>query len=309
MSGFLARTVLSSPSAPAQAVRRQEGERAPQPHSPMEPQLFQRFAALAYDKAGISIKPGKEALVTARVAKRLRALSLPDPESYLRYLEQDGTGEELTCFLDVISTHFTSFFREPDHFEHLSAELGERMAAGAKRLRVWSAAASTGEEPYSMAMTAFEVSGLERVDFKILATDIALDTLRQAAQGAYSAARMEPVPRELRTRYFTRRADSNEAEGEVWEVKPELKNCIAFRRLNLAEPPFPMQGPFDVVFCRNVLIYFDQPTRQRLISAVEGLLRPGGLLCIGHTETLSGINSTFLMQRPSVFRRPKGRAA
>ena len=275
----------------------------------MEPQLFQRFAALAYDKAGISIKPGKEALVTARVAKRLRALSLPDPESYLRYLEQDGSGEELTRFLDVISTHFTSFFREPDHFEYLQAELAARLSEGARRLRVWSAAASTGEEPYSMAMTALEVRGLERADFRILATDIALDTLRQAAQGCYPAARMEPVSPERRARYFTRQKGASEAEGELWEAKPELKSCIAFRRLNLSEPPFPMQGPFDVVFCRNVLIYFDQPTRQRLITAVEGLLRPGGLLCIGHTETLSGIRSGLAMQRPSVFRRREGPSA
>jgi len=275
----------------------------------MELQLFQRFAALAYDKAGISIKPGKEALVTARVAKRLRALSLPDPESYLRYLEQDGSGEELTRFLDVISTHFTSFFREPDHFEHLQAELAARLSAGARRLRVWSAAASTGEEPYSMAMTALDVRGLERADFKILATDIALDTLRQAAQGCYPAARMEPVSQEKRARFFTRQKGASEAEGELWEANPELKSCIAFRRLNLSEPPFPMQGPFDVVFCRNVLIYFDQPTRQRLISAIEGLLRPGGLLCIGHTETLSGIRSGLTMQRPSVFRRHLGQAA
>jgi chemotaxis protein methyltransferase CheR len=288
-------------------VRRQEGVGPAGPPSEMEPQLFKRFAALAYDKAGISIRPGKEALVTARVAKRLRALALPDPESYLLYLEKDGTGEEMTRFLDVISTHFTSFFREPDHFDYLAAELAARLSSGATRLRVWSAAASTGEEPYTMAMTALEVKGVERVDFKILATDIALDTLRQAAQGRYTPERMEPVRQDLRTRYFTRRA--SEAEGEIWEAGPELKSCVAFRRLNLAEPPFPMQGPFDVVFCRNVLIYFDQPTRQRLITAIEGLMRPGGLLCIGHTETLSGIRTGFVLERPSVFRRQRGQAA
>ena len=269
----------------------------------MEPQLFQRFAALAYEKAGISIKPGKEALVSARIAKRLRALSLPDAESYLTHLEEDGSGEELTRFLDVISTHFTSFFREPDHFQLLEAELARLVEAGQRRLRIWSAASSTGEEPYTIAMTALGVKGVQALDLKILATDISTDTLRQAAEGCYAAARMEPVPQALRARWFTCKRDPQEPTAEVWEAKPELKSRVAFRRLNLAEPPFPMVGPFDVVFCRNVLIYFDQPTRQRLISAIESLLRPGGLLCIGHTETLTGVRSAFKMQRPSVFRR------
>jgi chemotaxis protein methyltransferase CheR len=271
----------------------------------METQLFQRFAALAYQKAGISIKPGKEALVSARVAKRLRALSIADAESYLRYLEEDQSGEELVRFLDVISTHFTSFFRERDHFELLEAEIAGLLQAGQRRIRIWSAAASTGEEPYSMAMTALGVKGVEGSDLKILATDIAADTLRQAAEGSYAAARMEPVSPALRARWFIHKTDPHDGMADFWAVRPELKSRIAFRRLNLAEPPFPMQGPFDVVFCRNVLIYFDQPTRQRLISAIERLLRPGGLLCIGHTETLSGIHSSFRMQRPSVFRRPE----
>jgi chemotaxis protein methyltransferase CheR len=275
----------------------------------MQPQLFQRFAALAYAKAGISIRPGKEALVAARVAKRLRALSIPDAEGYLKYLEADGSGEELTRFLDVISTHFTSFFREPDHFDLMAQELEARLAGGQRRLRLWSAASSTGEEPYSMAMTALSVPKVDEADLKILATDIAVDTLRQAAAGRYAAARLEPVPKALRTRWFRRFADPADPEGENWEATPELKRPVVFRRLNLAEPPFPMSGPLDVVFCRNVLIYFDQPTRQRLISAIEGLMRPGGLLCIGHTETLSGIQTSLKLQRPSVFRRPEERAA
>ncbi len=269
----------------------------------MEPQLFKRVAAIAYETAGISIKPGKEALVSARVAKRLRALSIPDPEGYLRYLEEDRSGQELALFLDVISTHFTSFFRENDHFELLAEEIEERLAGGPRRIRLWSAASSTGEEPYTMAMTALGVDGAADADLKILATDIALETLRQAAVGRYPGSRMEPVSPGLRARWFTRRPGG--PDDDVWEASAELKERIVFRRLNLAEPPFPMSGPFDVIFCRNVLIYFDQPTRQRLVSAMEGLLRPGGLLCIGHTETLSGIRSGFKMVKPSIFRRPQ----
>jgi chemotaxis protein methyltransferase CheR len=272
----------------------------------MEQQLFKRFAAIAYEKAGISIKAGKEALVAARVAKRLRALSIPDAEGYLRYLEEDRSGEELAIFLDVISTHFTSFFRERDHFDFLAHEIEGRLAGGHRRIRLWSAAASTGEEPYSMAMTALEVPGALGADLRILATDIALETLRHAAIGRYPASRMEPVPNPMRARWFTRRAGA--PEDDVWEVSAALKERIVFRRLNLAEPPFPMSGPFDVIFCRNVLIYFDQPTRQRLVGAIERLLRPGGLLCIGHTETLSGLRCGLQMQRPSVFRRAVGGA-
>src|SRR5690242_16637860 len=249
----------------------------------MEPQLFQKFAALAYEKAGISIKAGKEALVAARVAKRQRALSIVDPQGYLEYLERDASGEELARFLDVISTHFTSFFREPDHFDALAQELGALMAAGQRRVRLWSAACSTGEEPYTMAMTALGVPGADSLDLKILATDIAVDTLRQAERGEYSAERVAPVPQALRARWFTRVPDPDEPGAELHRAGDALKALIAFRRLNLSAPPFPMAGPLDIVFCRNVLIYFDQPTRQRLISAIEGLMRPDGLLCIGHT--------------------------
>jgi chemotaxis protein methyltransferase CheR len=274
----------------------------------MEPQLLQRFAALAHEKAGISIKPGKEALVSARVAKRLRALSIADAEGYLRYLEDDASGEELAKFLDVISTHFTSFFREKDHFDLLERELSAHLAAGGRRFRIWSAATSTGEEAYTMAMTALGVKDVEAVDLKILATDIAVETLRQAADGVYSAERMEPVPEPLRKRWFRRHPDPRDPEASTFEACAALKELVSFRRLNLAEPPFPMSGPFDVVFCRNVLIYFDQPTRQRLVTAVEALMKPGGLLCVGHTETLSGIKCSLEMQRPSVFRTPEWRA-
>ena len=273
----------------------------------MEPQLFQRFAALAYEKAGISIRTGKEALVAARVAKRQRALAIEDAEAYLRYLEQDGSGEELTRFLDVISTHFTSFFREEDHFELLQQEVARCLAAGQRRVRMWSAAASSGEEPYTMAMTALEVEGADRLDLKILATDISIETLEQGVAGVYPAARLEPVPPRLRARWFERRSCPTDPDG-AFAARPALKERIVFRRLNLAEPPWPMTGPLDVVFCRNVLIYFDQPTRQRLVSAVEPLLRPGGLLCIGHTETLSGLRCGLKLVRPSVFRRPEAPA-
>jgi chemotaxis protein methyltransferase CheR len=268
----------------------------------VQTEIFRRFAQLAYDKAGISLKAGKEALVQARISKRMRALELPDAGAYLDYLERGEDDEELLKFLDVISTHFTSFFRERDHFEELVREVEGLTAAGQRRFRFWSAACSTGEEPYSQAMTLLSLPGWDRLDWKILATDIAAHTLAQAEAGRYEASRVAPVPPAMAKRFLRRVAD---AEGEeLFEVAAEIKERVAFRRLNLAQPPYPMKGPFDAVFCRNVLIYFDQPTRQRLIEAVELLVRPGGLLCIGHTETLNGVRSGFKVARPSVYRRP-----
>jgi chemotaxis protein methyltransferase CheR len=270
----------------------------------VQAELFERFSRLAYAKAGISLRPGKEALVTARVTKRLRALQLEDPSDYLRYLEEEDRGEELLRFLDVISTHFTSFFREPDHFQDLRSALESRVAEGQRRIRLWSAACSTGEEPWSMAMTAASVPGMERVDWKILATDIAADTLAQAQAGRYAADRVAPVPAALSKRYLVRQRGGPEAG--TFAVDQALRERVAFRRLNLTQRPFPMAGPFDVVFCRNVFIYFDQPTRQRVVESIEALLRPGGLLLLGHTETLNSIHSGLRMARPSVFRLPPG---
>ncbi|HTP50363.1 MAG TPA: CheR family methyltransferase [Anaeromyxobacteraceae bacterium] len=270
----------------------------------MQPAVFQRFARLAYDKAGIAIKPEKVALVNARVAKRIRALSLDSAESYIDYLEADKTGEELTRFLDLISTHFTSFFRENDHFDLLELEARRWVEEGRTRVRVWSAACSTGEEPYSMAMTLLDVQSLASVDWRILATDIAAATLDEARAGRYPSGRTETIPPSKRKRFLAHSGPSHH------EVVPGVKEKVSFQRLNLAAPPYPMRGPLDAVFCRNVLIYFDQPTRERLVHEVERLVAPGGLLCIGHTETLNGMRTRFKMVRPSVFRRvPDGGGA
>jgi len=272
----------------------------------VQPALFQRFCRLTYDKAGISLKPGKEALVAARVSKRVRALQLGDAEDYIDYLENEDDGEELQSFLDVISTHFTNFFREPDHLDELARAVKGWMAEGQRRFRIWSAASSSGEEPWSMAMTMASIPGIERIDWKILATDIATHTLAWAERGHYSADRVAPVPRALAQRFLERIPDPAGDEPDRWGVADELRSHVVFKPLNLTRPPFPMKGPFDVIFCRNVFIYFDQPTRQRVVEAMEALLRPSGLYILGHTETLNGIRTRLKMARPSVFVRPSG---
>jgi chemotaxis protein methyltransferase CheR len=180
------------------------------------------------------------------------------------------------------------------------------MAAGQRRFRFWSAASSSGEEPWSMAMTVASQAGAGKVDWKILATDIATHTLAAARKGHYAADRVAPVPAELAQRYLVRLPDPAGEEPDRFGVADELRQNVVFQPLNLTRPPFPMKGPFDVIFCRNVFIYFDQPTRQRVVEAMERLLRPGGIYILGHTETLNGIRTGLKMVRPSVFVKPSG---
>jgi chemotaxis protein methyltransferase CheR len=266
----------------------------------MDSVVFKRFCAHAHREAGIALSPSKQALVTARVGKRMRALGIDDERRYLEHLEADPTGEELVQFLDVISTNHTSFFREPDHFDLLRTLVDEWRCKGLRRLRIWCAASSTGEEPYSIVMTVLDVLQDPDIDFKLLATDISSHALTDARQGVYAIDKLTPIPRAFLTRFFQR----DDSASESYRVREEVKQHVIFRRLNLAQPPFPMRGPLDIVFCRNVLIYFDLPVRQRLLAAISSLLRPEGWLFLGHTETLTGITSGFRMARPSVFFLP-----
>ncbi len=264
----------------------------------MDKASFDYFREVAYTTAGIALSDGKQALVSSRLASRLRALGLPDERAYVNYLRGDESGAELVHFLDVISTNFTSFFRERDHFTELGLTAKRALASGRRRFRYWSAASSSGEEPWSMAMVLAEALGME-TDWRILATDISTRVLRTAERGVYAAEQTQTIPPELRARWMSRQGDG------TWSIVPALRPRVVYRRLNLATPPYPMQGPLDAVFCRNVMIYFDNRVRQGLITEVERLLEPGGLLCIGHTETLTGVRTTLDTERPSVYRLPR----
>lgn len=265
----------------------------------MEPRVFRKFCAIAHQKAGIHLKPGKEALVSARVAKRLRVLHLPNEQAYLEYLENDESGEELISFLDVISTNFTSFMREREHFHSLIEYVTENTPCSGSQFKLWCAAASSGEEPYTIAVTLSDVLPNGSSGFRLLATDISTNVLGKAIEGVYRKEAVEPLTAEQRRKYFIKQADN------TYQVIPELKEPIVFRRLNLSTPPFPMNGPLDIVFCRNVMIYFDHKTRQALISEIERLLTPGGVLYTGHSETLAGIDTGLKMLKPSIYRKPK----
>jgi chemotaxis protein methyltransferase CheR len=264
----------------------------------MDQRTFDQFRDIVYEKSGIAISSNKVALVTARVGKRMRELSIDKHRDYLRHVLDDASGEEMVHLLDCVSTNVTSFFRENDHFEFLFRSVGRWLDERKESLRVWSAASSTGEEPYSIAMTLLDVADSARVDMKILATDISTKVLETCMRGTYEAKRIEGVSPEYRNRFFVK---SGSGDGARFTVTDDLKRMVSFSRLNLSQPPFPMRGPFDAIFCRNVMIYFDTAVRKRLIDECYRLLRTGGYLFIGHAETLTGIENEFKPVAPSVY--------
>ncbi len=266
----------------------------------MDLSSFRAFQEIAYRQAGIHLREGKAALVQARLAKRLRELGLRNEEEYLERLRGRDAREELVLFLDAISTNFTKFFREADHFDLLREDVEAALAAGQRRFRFWCAGCASGEEPYTVAMTVHDL--LATADWKILATDLSTRALARARAGAYGDEEVADVPARFREKFLTR---SRVADGgSIWSVGARLKERIVFRRLNLAERPYPMSGPLDAIFCRNVMIYFDRPMRASLVAEVERLVKPGGRFFIGHSETLNGIETGLRVERPSVYRRP-----
>jgi chemotaxis protein methyltransferase CheR len=257
------------------------------------------------ENAGIVLGPNKRQLVQGRLARRLRELALPSYESYCEYLRDAGP-EELVGLINAITTNVTSFYRENHHFEALSSYmLPEAMKrnSASRRIRIWSAGCSTGEEPHCLAMVAAEVlPSSPRYDFKILATDIDSDVVAAATAGIYPIDRMSTVSPERLKRFFQK--GSGQHEGCA-VAKQDLKSMITFRALNLLHT-WPMKGPFDVIFCRNVMIYFDQPTREKLVNRFSEMLVPGGYLCIGHSESIHAGSAPFKLVGKTIYRRNGG---
>jgi len=266
----------------------------------MDKKTFDAFRTLIYDKSGITLNEGKEALVTARVSKRLRALGFETFKEYYNFLTGNSAAadSELINFLDVISTNLTSFFRENDHFNFMAEVVKEMVESGQNKIRIWCAASSSGEEPYTLAMTFLENASGFRGDCKILATDISTDILAKARKGEYTESKMAGVPPQLRTRYFT---STGMGQNRIYKAGDQIASMITFARLNLSKPPFPMKGPFDIIFCRNVMIYFDNIVRKRLLAEFERLLKPGGYLMVGHSESMAGTLCDLETVAPSVY--------
>lgn len=264
---------------------------------------FRRVCELIHARAGISLAPAKRDMVYGRLSRRLRALGIRSFNTYLDRLESGG-GEEWQAFTNALTTNLTAFFREPHHFKTLEEELRNR--AGRAPLKLWSCAASTGEEPYSMAITACEVFGSDTPPVRILATDVDTQVLQTAADGIYSLDRIGDLDPVLKRRYFQRGSGPNEGKCKV---KPSLRALIDFRPLNLLAPRYPVDGPFDALFCRNVMIYFDKPTQHAILSRLVEHMGDDGLLYTGHSENY--LHAADLIQPcgRTLYRRASGARA
>ncbi len=263
---------------------------------------FTRIAQLVEASAGIRLPEAKREMVYSRLSRRLRELKLTEFSAYLELLEQDDAGTEMGQFINAITTNLTAFFRENHHFEFLREQLLPALAAQGRqrRLRIWSAGCSTGEEPYSIAMVVREVLGSARGwDAKILATDLDTNVLATASRGLYPLERTRGIGEGRLGRFFLRGRGDN--AGWV-RVKPELQELISFRQLNLLGP-WPLRGPFDLIFCRNVVIYFSKETQRRLFDRYADILKPDGHLFIGHSESLFKVCERFRLVGSTTYQR------
>jgi len=267
---------------------------------------FRKISKLVYDHCGINLHDGKKELVRARLAKRLRQGKFRTFQEYMEHVLEDKTGVEFSILIDSLSTNLTSFFREPQHFDFLRSEflpslLERKEKKRDFRIRAWSAGCSSGEEPYSIAITLLEaVAGRPCWDVKILATDISTSVLETAKKGIYKKERIAPVPSIQKHKYLIESRVNNE---KVYEVSDSLRKVIIFKYLNLMES-WPIKGPIDFIFCRNVMIYFDKPTQSRLINRYWDLLCSGGVLFTGHSESLTGIDHKFKYVQPTIYMKP-----
>lgn len=263
---------------------------------------FDALRALVKSHIGIHLSEQKRELVYGRVSRRLRTLGLRDFSEYRELLSDEGSGE-LVAFCNAITTNLTAFFREAHHFNFLRQELLARTtdARAARRLRFWCAGCSTGEEPYSLAITICEAIGdLRRWDVRILATDVDTDVLDRAQRGIYGEERMRGMDPRLRGKYF--RAITQATGAKQYAVSEDLGNLVCFRPLNLIHA-LPMKGPLDAVFCRNVVIYFEKSTQRDLFGRISKLQQPGGLLFVGHSESLFRVCEAYALVGKTIYRR------
>jgi chemotaxis protein methyltransferase CheR len=266
----------------------------------LEDHDFRKISKLVMDTAGIVLSEKKRAFIHGRLGRRLRALGLADFGQYCRLLETDAGDQERHNLINAVTTNHTSFFRESHHFDYLTKVVLPKLVesnAGSRRIRIWSAGCSSGEEPYTIAMTlrAYHPP-LSGWNVKILATDLDSNVVSHAAAGTYAADRIEGIPDTYRKRYVTFRRDGNAVMND------ELCELITFANLNLLNE-WPMSGPFDVIFCRNVVIYFDKPTQCRLFDRYAEMLKPDGWLFIGHSESLLNVTDRFEPVGRTIYRR------
>ena len=265
---------------------------------------FKKFSDLIYQQVGIFMKAEKKELLNARLGKRLRACQLDSFQDYLDFISRpDQQHLEFVKFLDSVSTNFTSFFREVSHFDYLKSKVLPELVAkpsSSREFVFWSSASSSGEEPYTLAMFLSEFSGQHTgFRYKIMATDISTKVLAMAANGVYPVEQTTKVPHDILTKYFQK--GTGNSAGKV-KVKDTIRRQVAFQRFNLMDD-FPWNGEMDVIFCRNVMIYFDRPTQEKLISKFYRCLNKGGYLFIGHSESIASIKHDFVQVEATTYKK------
>jgi len=267
-------------------------------------QEFQLFRSFIYDNFGINLTEVKRALLVNRLQNILRQKGYPSFEAYYQAIQQDKTGHGISELIDAVSTNHTFFFRESAHFDYLMSTVlprvvNHQLKKNDKDLRVWCAAASSGEEPYVLAMLIKEYLGAQHNQWSagVLATDISNKALGIAVKGRYSSERLEQVPAKYKLTYFEK------AETDEYEVKESLRKEVLFRRFNLMNETFPFKKPFHIIFCRNVMIYFDHKTRDELVRKMYEFTLPGGYLFIGNAETLGRTSCPYRYIAPSIYQR------
>jgi chemotaxis protein methyltransferase CheR len=259
---------------------------------------FHQISRIVYEISGIDLHDGKQELVKARLLKRLRALRMRSFGSYMKYLENDRTGQELTAMVDVLTTNKTNFYREPEHLRYMCDTVIPAM--GKANLTMWSAGCSSGEEPYSIAIALHEaIPGIKGREVRILATDISDRMLARAKAAVYEEDAVRQIDPKLRQKYFT---CVETRRPRQYQVVPDVRNMIHFAKLNLMEQ-WPMAGPFDIIYCRNVMIYFDKQTQEQLVKRFWSLLRNDGYLFVGHSESLTFLAHDYRYIKPAVYRK------
>lgn len=265
---------------------------------------FEKFSVLIYNKTGIHLKSEKKELLNARLGKRLRASQLTSFEEYYDLVMNDSSGNELVHLINSVSTNFTSFFREKAHFDFLTSDVLPQFVNSAGRnprnITIWSSACSSGEEPYTLSMVIDQfMRSVPGVSCSILATDISTKVLGAAEKGVYPLERVEKMPKDFLHTYFQRGVGT--CNGYV-KVKPNIRNLVTFKRFNLMDA-FPWQGEVDIIFCRNVMIYFNKETQEELVRKFYNCLSPGGFLFIGHSESLGSIKNKFRQVATTVYQK------
>jgi len=255
---------------------------------------------LVYERCRIRLHDGKQQLIKARLGKRMRALGIATLSEYCDYLRRGADDGELTHMVDALTTNFTNFLREQDHFDFLVKTALPALVNDRKQFKVWSAACATGEEPYTLAFYLSEHFRLEdRWDWRVLATDVSTKALKQARQGIYAHDRLATLPQDWWRRFFQK--GHGQWEGH-YKVKQELAERVEFRQLNLLGQ-YSFNESFPVIFCRNVMIYFDRPTQEQLVQRLCQFLQPRGYLLIGHSESLNGLQVPLRCLRPSIYQK------